>query len=376
MEFDDIESWESRVYANVFNRLPLALTRGEGVFMWDTEDKKYLDFCAGIAVNCLGHAHPEITKTLTEQAAKLTHTSNWFYTLPQLELAEKLVSLTGLERVFFTNDGSESVECALKLVRAASGKKEVVAMKNAFHGRTMGSLSLTWGEKYRKPFMPLVPGVKFVDYGSVDAVEDAVSSDTAAVIVEPIQGEAGVNVPPDGYLKALRDVTQDKGVSLILDEVQTGLGRTGGWFAFLREKIKPDVLCLSKALGGGFPIGATVYAGMDFKKSEHGGTFLGSPLACSVALKVLEVIERENLSENARNLGEYLMKGIGGLGLECRGRGLMIGFEVPDGGKTVLDLIGKGVLTIHSKNTVRVLPPLIINREHAKLFIKRLSEVA
>jgi acetylornithine/N-succinyldiaminopimelate aminotransferase len=375
MALKDTVNLESKVYANVFRRLPLVLERGEGVYVWDTSGKRYLDFFAGIAVNCLGHAHPRIIKALEEQSRKLAHTSNWVYTLPQLELAEKLISLTGQERVFFTNDGSESVECALKLALATSGKKEFIAMKGAFHGRTLGALSLTWGEKYTNPFKKYLNKAKFVEYGDASAVSDALGEDTAAVVVEPIQGESGVIVPPKGYLSALRDITEDKGVLLILDEVQTGFGRTGSMFAFQQEKIKPDILCLSKAMGGGFPIGATLYNGVDFKKGEHGGTFIGNPLACAVALEVIKVIEEEKLSYNSQILGEYLKEEVGKLGLPAHGMGLMLGVDVPNGEKTVLDLIEKGVLTIYSGNTVRVLPPLIIEKKHINSFAQALSAV-
>ncbi|MFH1788860.1 MAG: aspartate aminotransferase family protein [Candidatus Altiarchaeota archaeon] len=375
MEFEELASWEKRVYANVFKRLPITATRGKGMYVWDTNGKKYLDMYAGIAVNCLGHAHPRIVKKIKEQAGTLGHVSNWVYTLPQLRLADKLLSLTGQEKVFLTNDGSEAVECALKLAMASKGKSRFIAMKGAFHGRTLGALSLTSGEKYRNPFKAFLGDVSFVDYGDADAVSSAIDKDTAAVFVEPIQGEAGVIVPPKGYLKALRDVTEDKDVLLAVDEVQTGFGRTGAMFACEHEKVKPDIMCVAKGMGAGFPIGAALYNGMDFNAGEHGGTFLGSPLACSVASEVLSVIEEDKLVENARKMGDMLVKEMEGLGLKVHGMGLMLGVDVADGGKTVLDLIGEGVLTIYSKDTVRVLPPLIIEKKHIIEFIKALSKV-
>jgi acetylornithine/N-succinyldiaminopimelate aminotransferase len=375
MKTTDVAELERKVYAGVFKRLPVALARGRGVFVWDVEGKKYLDFFGGIAVNCLGHAHPRIVAAVAEQSKKLMHTSNWVYTLPQLELAEKLVSLTKQERVFLTNDGSEAVECAIKLALASTGKRDFVACKGSFHGRTLGALSLTSGGKYRNPFKAFLGKVTFVDYGDTSAVDDAIRKDTAAVVVEPIQGEAGVIVPPEGYLSALRDITEDKKVLLIVDEVQTGFGRTGRMFACEHEKVTPDVICLSKAMGGGFPIGATLYSGMDFGKGEHGGTFVGNPLACAVAKEVIDVIEKEKLAENAREMGSYLMKEIKALGLPAHGRGLMVGVDVTDGEKMVLELIRKGVLTIYSGNTVRALPPLIIEKKHINLFIEALSKV-
>jgi acetylornithine/N-succinyldiaminopimelate aminotransferase len=303
------------------------------------------------------------------------HTSNWVYTLPQIELAERLSKVTGLEKAFITNDGTEAVEAAFKLARKVTGKKEVIAMENAFHGRTMGSLSLTYGEKYKKPFEPLVPGAKSVEYGNADALRDAITKDTAAVIVEPIQGEAGVIIPSTGYLKEVREITQEKDVLLILDEVQTGFARTGKMFAYEHEGIKPDILCLAKGLGGGFPIGAIAFSCEDFEPGQHGGTFVGNPLACSVANTVIDTLIKEKLAENSEKMGNYLMKSIMDRGYTVRGRGLMIGIDVTDGGKTVQDLINMGVLIIHSKNTVRVIPPLIIEKKHADEFLAALDSV-
>jgi len=375
MKTSEIVARELKVYAGVFKRLPVAVERGKGPFVWDTEGKKYLDFFGGIAVNCLGHAHPRILKAIAEQSKKLMHTSNWVYTLPQIELAEKLVKITGQERAFITNDGSEAVECAIKLALASTGKKDFVALKGGFHGRTLGALSLTSGGKYRNPFKAFLGKVTFVDFGDSEAVEDAIRKDTAAVVIEPIQGEAGVVLPPEGYLKRLRDITEDKRVLLIVDEVQTGFGRTGKMFGFQHENIKPDVICLSKGMGGGFPIGATLYSGRDFNRGEHGGTFVGNPLACAVAKEVIAVIEKDKLAENARLMGDYLMERVKKLGFSVHGRGLMVGIDVKDGEKTVLDLISRGVLTIYSGNTVRALPPLNIEKKHINLFIEALAKV-
>ncbi len=376
MNFKKIEDLEKKYYAGVFSRLPVAVDHGKGVYLYDVKGKRYLDFFAGIAVNVLGHCHPKVTKTIAKQAGMLVHTSNWLYTKPQLELAKLLTKITKQDRVFFTNDGTEAVEAAIKLVRSTTGKKEIIAMKNAFHGRTLGSLSLTWDEKFRKPFEPLVPGVKFVEYNNVKKLESAITGNTAAVILEPIQGEAGVIIPDVGYLKKVREMTEREGVLLVLDEVQTGLGRTGKLFAYEHEDVKPDILCLGKALGNGFPIGAALYNGMDFKTVEHGGTFVGNPLACAVSKTVVETVINENLPKKSAKLGLYLLKELKeGLGLRARGRGLMMGIEVKDGKKTVLDLIERSVLTIHTKNTVRILPPLIIEKKHADLFLERIGSL-
>jgi acetylornithine/N-succinyldiaminopimelate aminotransferase len=376
MDFETIKEREEKHYAHTFKRLSIAVARGEGMYLYDISGKKYLDMFAGIAVDCLGHAHPKMVETIKEQAATLMHTSNWVYTLPQIELAERLNRITGLDKAFITNDGTEAVEAAFKLARKVTGKKEAIAMENAFHGRTMGSLSLTYGEKYKKPFEPLVPGAKTVPYGNADALRSAITKDTAAVIVEPIQGEAGVIIPKAGYLKEVREITQEKDVLLILDEVQTGFARTGKMFAYEHEGIKPDILCMAKGLGGGFPIGAIAYSCEDFEPGQHGGTFVGNPLACSVANTVIDTLIKEKLAENSEKMGGYLMKSLKERGYTVRGRGLMIGIDVTDGAKTVDELIKKGVLIIHSKNTVRVIPPLIIEKKHADEFLEALDSVS
>jgi predicted acetylornithine/succinylornithine family transaminase len=375
MKLSDIQKKEAGVYANTFGRLPLAVVRGKGPYLFDVNNRRFLDFFSGIAVNSLGHCHPKVVSAIRKQAGLLIHSSNWLYTLPQLELAERLERLSGLEKCFLTNDGSEAVECAIKLARKSTGKNKIIAMKNSFHGRTLGALSLTWEDKYRKPYEPLVPGMGFVDYNDTKALERALTSDTAAVIMEPVQNEAGVLLPDEGFMADVRELTERKGVLLILDEIGTGLGRTGKMFAFQHEKVKPDILCLSKALGGGFPIGATLYSGMDFEKGEHGGTFVGNPLACAAALAAVKVIVEEKLDRNADKQGKYLLDKLSELGCSVRGKGLMIGMDVADGRSTVLRLIEERILTINSKNTVRILPPLIIKKAHCDKFIAAVSKV-
>lgn len=375
MDLNEIQKLESMVYANTFNRLPVAIKKGRGMYLYDVNNRRYLDMFAGIAVNSLGHCHPEVVKTIREQSKILIHTSNWFYTLPQLELAQLLVKITGLKRAFITNDGTEAVETAIKLARKTTGKGEIIAMKNAFHGRTLGALSLTWGERYRKPFLPLVPEMKFVEYNDVDALERSITDKTAAVIVEPIQGESGVIIPDDNYLKEVRELTEEREVLLILDEIQTGFGRTGKMFAFQHSGIEPDILCLAKGLGGGFPIGATLFSCNDFEPGEHGGTFIGNPLACAVANTVVRVIMEKKLVKNSERLGSYILRELRERDLSVRGKGLMIGIDVLDGKRSVLDLIEKGILTIYSRNTVRVLPPLIIEKKHADQFLSAVEDI-
>lgn len=371
----EIQDLELRYYAHTFKRLPVVISQGEGMYLYDTSGKKYLDMFAGIAVNSLGHCHPKVIDTIKEQSQLLMHTSNWLYTLPQLELAKLLTEITGLKKVFLTNDGTEAVETAIKLVRKVTGKKEIIAMEGAFHGRTMGALSLTSGEKYRKPFGPLLPETRFVPFNDIDALRGAIGEKTAAVIVEPIQGESGVIIPDENYLSCVRELTLEKDVLFILDEIQTGFGRTGRLFAFEHSKIKPDILCLAKGIGSGFPIGATLFSCDDFEPGEHGGTFIGNPLACAVAKTVIETILKEKLVENSEKIGGYLLNNLRERNLKVRGKGLMIGIDVENGEKTVLDLIKRNVLTIYSKNTVRVLPPLIIEKKHADEFLKAVDSI-
>jgi len=365
---------EKKHTAQVFSRLPVLLTRGEGVYVYDDKGKRYIDMFAGVAVSSVGHAHPKVVKAVSEQAARLIHTSNWVYTEPQLELAEKLTSLTGMERVFYTNDGSGAVETALKLARKHTGKKGIISMENSFHGRTMGALSATWTEKYRKPFEPLIPKVRFAKYDDIESLKGAIDDDTAAVIVEPIQGEAGVLVPSDDYLAQVRELTKEKGAVMIVDEIQTGFGRTGKWFDYQRTRVKPDIVCMAKGLGGGFPIGAVAYAGMDFEAGQQGGTFNGNPLACAAANAVIGVIEEERLVENAAKMGDRIKKGLAKK--KARGRGLMIGVQVDDGRKRALELLEKGAVAIYSGNTLRILPPLTVKKEHADMIIKMVDEVS
>ncbi len=375
MNFTQIKNLEEKYYSQVFSRHPVCAVKGRGMYVWDSSGEKYLDMFAGIAVNALGHCHPAHVLAIKKQAETLIHTSNYLYTTPQLELAELLTKISGMDRVFFSNDGTEAVEAAVKLARSATGKKEVIAMKGGFHGRSMGALGLTWSEKFRHPFEPLVPGMSFVDYDNAGKLEKAITKNTAAVILEPIQGEAGVILPKDGYLKEVRKICDDNNVLMIADEVQTGFGRTGKMFACEHENVTPDIMCVAKGLGGGFPIGAALFRGIDFGRGQHGGTFVGSPLACAASKAVIETIIKDKLVENSAKTGKSLMDRLASEGMRVHGRGLMIGIDVADGKKTVLDLIEKKVLTINSENTVRVLPPLIIEKEHADIFVSKIKEL-
>jgi acetylornithine/N-succinyldiaminopimelate aminotransferase len=367
---------ESQHYMPVFSRQPLVIERGTGAIVTDTDGNDYIDCAAGIAVNSVGHCHPRVVNAIKAQAEKLIHTSNLYYTEIQARLAERMTKLTGMERLYLTNSGAESNESAMKLARKVTGKKGFISTKNAFHGRTMGSLSVTWKESIRQPFEPLIDGVTFVDYGDVNAIARAVTADTAAVIVEPIQGEGGVNVPPDDYLVAVRELCTERDFVLIVDEVQTGFARTGKWFACEHANIIPDVMTLAKGMGGGFPVGAMMSReAFQFAPGDHGGTQSGNPLACAAALATIDVIESEHLVEQSRSKGELLKKLLGGIEspytVDVRGRGLMVAYESSRSVVPVVDFARKnGVLLNNtSENVLRFVPPLVIAKEQIETAI-------
>jgi acetylornithine aminotransferase len=362
------------------------LVRGEGAYVWDDEGKRYLDFLAGIAVNSLGHAHPVFVDAVSRQAATLAHVSNYFATPPQLALAQRLLRLAGADesgRVFFCNSGTEAMEAALKLARR-TGRPRVLALANSFHGRTMGALALTGKPALREPFEPLVPNVEHLD-SSIEALERALRSDVAALIVEPIKGEAGVHDLPEGYLKAARELTAEHGVLLILDEIQTGAGRTGSWFAFQRHGIVPDAMALAKGIGGGFPIGALVTFGAAsdlFEPGQHGTTFGGNPLATATADAVLAEIERAGLLENAARRGAQLRQRLTGLPLvaQLRGEGLLlgVGLSADVASDVAATALGLGlIVNAPNADTIRIAPPLTIGDaevdEFVDLFTKALE---
>ena len=369
------------------------LTHGEGAHVWDDEGTRYLDFLAGIAVNSLGHAHPVFVEAVSKQAATLAHVSNYFATPPQLELAARLKRLAGAGiegRAYFSNSGAEANEAAFKLARLHGGtdRPRILALENAFHGRTIGSLALTAKEAYRAPFEPMPGGVEHIP-ATIEALEAALDDRVAAVFVEPIQGEAGVVELPEGYLAAARSLTLKHGALLIIDEIQTGAGRTGEWFGFAHEGITPDAITLAKGIGGGFPIGALVTFGAAsslFTPGTHGSTFGGNPLATAVANAVLGEIENAHLVQNAATRGEQLRALILGLGSdlvdEVRGRGLLlgIGLSAPVAGDVVTAAQNRGlIINAASANTVRIAPPLNIGdaeiEEFHTLFAAALADV-
>lgn len=363
-----------------------ALVRGEGCRVWDAEGGEYLDLLGGIAVNALGHAHPRLVAAITDQVGTLGHVSNLFTTRVQVELAERLGAMaagdSGLAaRVFFANSGSEANETALKVTRR-TGRTRIVAMQGSFHGRTMGALSLTATEAYRAPFEPLVPDVTWVPFGDADALEAALDDTVAAVVTEPIQGETGVVVPPAGWLPRVRELCTRHGALLWLDEVQTGVGRTGTWLAGHHEGVVPDLVTLAKGLGGGVPIGACIglgAAGELLQAGHHGSTFGGNPLACRAALEVLSVIEDDDLLAHVTATGGWLASAIEGLGLpevsHVRGRGLLRGvvLTAPIAKDVLARALEAGFLVNAPRpDVLRLAPPLVITRDELQTFVDAL----
>jgi acetylornithine aminotransferase len=372
------EQWQERYAASVMNTFgppKLVLVKGRGTHVWDADGKEYVDLLGGIAVNALGHAHPALVAAVTEQLGTLGHISNFFTSTPQVELAERLLSLVGADgRVFFTNSGTEANEAAFKLTRR-TGRTHLVAAEGAFHGRTMGALALTAKEAYRTPFEPLPGHVTFVPYGDEAALARAVTDQTAAVVLEPIQGEAGVVVPPDSYLAAAREITRDNGALLWLDEIQTGIGRTGRWFA--GESADPDVVTVAKGLGGGLPIGACIGLGDAatlLQPGNHGTTFGGNPVACAAALAVLDTIEKEGLLDHATEVGQRLRDGLAQdpRVTEVRGRGLFIGLDLsePVSAQVAAAALAHGfILNNPTPERVRLAPPLVIGHDDVDAFL-------
>ena len=384
----DLKKEESLYIAQLYKRFPLTIVKGEGVYVYDDEGNRYLDFAGGIAVNSLGYAHPKIIEALTSQARELIHISNLYYTKPQVELAKKLVQLTGLDKVFFCNSGTEAIEASLKFSRRwgkDKGKFKFISAVNSFHGRTMGSLSVTGQRKYQEPFEPLIDGVTFISYNDSDALnEELKKGDYAAVILEPIQGEGGVNPARREFLELARYLCDKYDTLLIFDEVQTGIGRTGAMFAFQNFGVTPDILALAKGLGGGFPIGATIIndkVAQTLHYGDHASTFGGNPLATAVANAVLEEIERllPRIKEVGYFLGDCLKEKISPLGnvLEIRGMGLMYGIDVKTNAKDICErCIKEGLLVITcGNNTVRLVPPLIINEQEIEKGVYILEKV-
>jgi acetylornithine aminotransferase len=382
------EEWLGRyehALLGVFGRPQLVLDHGDGAWVWDVDGRRYLDLVGGIAVNALGHNHPALVTAVSKQAGQLVHVSNFYTSVPQVQLAERLLQLAGAPEgsaVFFANSGAEAVEAAVKLARR-TGRTGIVAAEGAFHGRTTGALALTHKPAYREPFEPLLPGVVHVPWGDVPALEAAVTDDTSAVVLEPVQGEAGVVPAPPGYLRAARELTREAGALLVLDEVQTGIGRTGSWFAFQQAGVVPDAMTLAKGLGGGVPVGALVTFGPDvtglLRQGQHGSTFGGNPLACAAGLAVLDAIEAEGLLDHAREAGDHLTRRVLGLSdpriTGVRGAGLLRAVTLAGPWAAAVAAGGRDagfILNPVAPDALRLAPPLVVTTDQLDLFVEAL----
>jgi [amino-group carrier protein]-gamma-(L-lysyl/L-ornithyl)-L-glutamate aminotransferase len=376
MNEQEIIDAENRLMANVFSKKQVVITRGKGATVWDINGKEYIDCTSSYGVALFGHCHPRIVEAICKQAERLVSCHAGYYNDKRAEFLMKLTNITpkGLNKAFLSNSGAESVECALKLARRYMGKPEIIAVMGAFHGKTMGALSATWDKKYREPFVPLVPEIKHVAPDNLEKMREAITEKTAAVLVEPIRGEGGVRVPPQGYLKGLRELCDEKHLLLMFDEVQTGFGRTGKLFACEHWGVTPDIVCLAKPLAGGLPLGATVAREeimSAFKLGDHSTTFSGNPLVCAAGCAAIEVLLEEKMVERAAKQGAYLKTELEKLQAkhksvkEVRGLGLMLGMEIKfDVLNILLKAKDRGVLVLDAgRNVVRFLPPFVIETE-------------
>ena len=368
---------EAAAIMPTYKRYPVTFVRGAGTRLWDQEGNEYLDFAAGIAVASIGHSHPRWVEAVSSQAVTLAHVSNLFYTVPQVELAERLTELTGMREVFFCNSGAEANEAALKLARRATARTKVVAALGGFHGRTFATLSATGQPEKHLPFAPLPEWFTHVAYGDIEGLLAAVDHDTGAVLLEPVLGEGGVIPAPKGYLQAVRNACDAAGALLILDEVQTGVGRCGAWLATQLEWVRPDIVTLAKGLAGGLPIGACLSTkGIVFAAGEHASTFGGGPVVCEAALAVIAVIEEEGLLHNSRDRGEQLLLGLREIPVRARGLGLLVGVEVEGASadSVVRAALKEGlVLTVAGEDVVRFTPPLTVSADEVDEAIARFS---
>jgi acetylornithine/N-succinyldiaminopimelate aminotransferase len=376
-----------------YNRLPVQFTKGEGIWLWDSEHRQYLDAISGIAVCGLGHAHPAVTQALCDQAATLVHTSNLYGITLQADLADRLCELSGMQRAFFCNSGAEANEAAIKIARLYGHGKDItcpaiIVMEQSFHGRTLATLTATGNRRIQAGFEPLVRGFIRVPYNDLDAIRTVARNnhDTVAVLVEPVQGEGGVNVPDAGYLEGIREICDANGWLMMLDEIQTGVGRTGEWFAWQHGKARPDVITLAKALGNGVPIGACLAGGAAadvMQPGKHGTTFGGNPLACRAAIAVLETITQEGLVSRAAELGQRMRTGFaaslaGQAGVSnIRGLGLMIGIELD---RPCSELVGMALqcgllINVTAERVVRLLPPLIMTDKQADIIVEQVGDL-
>lgn len=381
-----------RSLVHTYNRFPVVLDRGEGVYLYDTEGKKYLDFAAGIAVSGLGYADQELTEALKGQIDRLMHTSNLYYNTSCAKAARGLLKASGMDRVFFTNSGTEANEGALKAARKYAWKKgtgryEWIAMKDSFHGRTMGALSVTEHQAYRTPFEPLIPGVSFAEFNNLDSVRSLVTDRTCAIILEPIQGEGGINMATSEFMSGIRRLCDEEGILMICDEIQCGMARTGSMFAWQSYGTRPDIITMAKAIGSGVPVGAfgmtEEVAAYSLEPGDHGTTYGGNPFACAAVAKTLEIFEQRKLCDHVREVGAYLTEELDRLVDECetlverRGVGLIQGLRMsePVAG-TIARALEEGLLLISARSDViRLVPPLVIEKEHVDEMIGKLKKI-
>jgi acetylornithine/N-succinyldiaminopimelate aminotransferase len=383
---EEIMRLDKEYVMQTYGRQPIAIKKGNGAVVWDMEGKSYIDCLAGIAVNNVGHAHPKVVEAICKQAKRLIHTSNLYYTQEQVELAKLLVEVSPHDLAFFCNSGAEAVEGSIKLARKYTGKGDIISMKNSFHGRTLTALSATGQEKYQKGFGPLAGGFKHVPYGDIKAVEDNISENTAAVLVEPVQGEGGVIMPPCDYLKDLKNLCWENNILLIFDEVQTGFGRTGKMFASQTFNVTPDITALAKGIAGGFPMGAILAnreIGNVFQPGDHAATFGGNPLACAAAEASIRVILNENLLSKSVGNGNYFkaklnfLKEDHGIVEEVRGSGLMLGMELDlNCAEMVNEMRNRGILiNCTADKVLRFVPPLVIEKNQIDIVTRNLDDV-
>jgi acetylornithine/N-succinyldiaminopimelate aminotransferase len=392
MNQETIIAETEKYYLPVFSRNQIVLDHGKGCKLYDMDGNEYLDFLAGIAVNALGHAHPVLVNAIAEQAGKLIHCSNLYYTKVQADLAKTLAEVSGFDRSFICNSGAEANEGALKLARKyghqkAAGKQRIISAMHSFHGRTLATLTVTGQPKYQKGYEPLPTGFDYVEYGDIKALENLMGEDVCGVILEPIQGEGGVHVPSDEYLKQVRALCDKYDALLIFDEIQTGLCRSGKWFAWEYSEAKPDIMTLAKALGGGFPVAAfltTERLAHVFAAGDHGSTFGGNPLACAAANASLKVMREENLAVKAAETGAYFKTQLEALQkrfpdkiMEVRGRGLLLGMELSKPGKPIVDAcLQKGmIINCTAGNVIRLVPPLVITKAEIDALMAVFAEV-
>ena len=377
---------EEKYGSGVYYKRDIEIVRGKGVYLYDSQNNEYIDCVGGHGVCLFGHSHPNIIKAIKDQSDKLISCPEIFYNDKRAELLEKLAEITpkGLTKTFLSNSGTEAVEAALKFSRKITGKTDIISFTFGFHGRTMGALSATWKAEYKKPFLPLVPGFCHTAYNNLEKLQEVITDNTAAIIVEPVQGEGGVKAANMDFIKGIREICDQKGILMIVDEVQTGFGRTGELFAINRYNVSPDIMCLGKGIAGGIPMGATVVREdlANLEKGEHGSTFGGNPLACSASLAAIKTLKEEKLVEKSKENGEYflsqLRKNIDeSVYKDVRGLGLISGIEMKQKvGPYLVKLMEKKILALTAGNlVVRYLPPLIIEKEHIDRVVEATGEV-